>query len=208
MVVEQEMAEIYPPDAEELSQMLPETDCGHCGFPSCIEFAEALLGRETDPYQCPDLHHRFADVLDAVLEMKTDPIPYNVMMEEEPCELIEINRPDKNSPLLITCNFRETVRIMREILESSGTQAFLLPTSTHGYSIDNAVHERLFKATEIWKAMKQNGVETRLERPVLVIPGLADGERNSIRQLTRCEVLVGPISGFLVPLFCLKMEPG
>ena len=41
-VVQQEMAEIYPPDAEELSELLPATDCGRCGFASCIEFAEVL----------------------------------------------------------------------------------------------------------------------------------------------------------------------
>ena len=35
----------------------------------------------------------------------------------------------------------------------------------------------------------------------MVIPGLAEKERNSIRQLTGWEVLVGPVSGFLAPIF-------
>jgi CO dehydrogenase/acetyl-CoA synthase gamma subunit (corrinoid Fe-S protein) len=54
------------------------------------------------------------------------------MMEQVPCELIEINHPNEDAPLLITCNFRETVRIMKTILESTQTPAFLLPTFTHG----------------------------------------------------------------------------
>ena len=37
MVVEQEMAEIYPPTSEDLFEFLAETDCGDCGFPSCME---------------------------------------------------------------------------------------------------------------------------------------------------------------------------
>lgn len=204
MAVEQEMAEIYPPEAEELSEFLPETDCGNCGFASCIEFAESVLEKETRPNKCPDLDPKFIDILATIVELNKDPIPYNLMMEQVPCELIEINSPDKDSPVLITCNFQETVRIMKEILESTSTEAFLLPTHTHGYSVDNAVHEKMFKAMEIWKAIKDNSVEARVERPTMIIPGLAETERNSIRQLTRWEVVVGPVSGFLLPLFILN----
>jgi acetyl-CoA decarbonylase/synthase complex subunit gamma len=204
MVVEQEMAEIYPPEGEELSEFLSGTDCGNCGFPTCIEFAEALLRKEIIPQKCPDLSDKFADVLASIVGLNKDPIPYNVMMEQERCELIEINSPDKDSPLLVTCNFQETVRIMKEILQRTATQAFLLPTLTHGYSVDNAVYERMFKAMEVWKAMKENVVEEKVERSILIIPGLAESERNSIRQLTRWDVLVGPISGFLVPLFIIE----
>lgn len=204
MAVEQEMAEIYPPEAEDLSEFLPETDCGNCGFASCIEFAEAVLEKESRPNKCPDLDDKFIDILATIVELNKDPIPYNLMMEQVPCELIEINSPDKDSPVLITCNFQETVRIMKEILESTSTEAFLLPTHTHGYSVDNAVHEKMFKAMEIWKAIKDNSVEARVERPTMIIPGLAETERNSIRQLTRWEVVVGPVSGFLLPLFILN----
>ena len=204
MVVEQEMANIYPPDAEGLSELLPEIDCGECGFESCIEFAEVLVKGGASPSSCPDLDSAYAGILDNILKINKDPIPYNIMMEQEPCTLIEINNPDKSSPLLVTSNFRETVRIMKEIFERTGMSVFLLPTFTHGYSVDNAVHERMFKATEIWKAMKENAVEGMVGRTVMVIPGLAEKEKNSIRQITGWEVLVGPVSGFLAPLFILK----
>lgn len=204
MAVEQEMAEIYPPDAEELSKMLPETDCGNCGFSSCIEFAEMVLGGEVTADKCSDIDDEFADALTSILKLEKAPIPYDIMMEQEPCQLLGINSPDENSPLLVTCNFRETVRIMKEILESTSTRAFILPTFTHGYSVDNAVHERMFKATEVWKAIKENEVETRINKTTLIIPGLAEFERNSLRLITRWEVLVGPVSGFLVPLFIRK----
>lgn len=204
MVVQQEMAEIYPPEAEELSELLPDIDCGSCGFGSCIEFAEALVEKQATPSNCPELDREFTDRLTAILALNKDPIPYNIMMEQEPCTLIEINNPDKQSPLLITSNFRETVRIMKEILQSTGTRTFLLPTFTHGYSVDNAVHERMVKATEIWKMLKENAVEEKVGKNVMIIPGLADKERNSIRQMTGWNVLIGPISGFLAPLFILK----
>ncbi len=208
MVVEQEMAQIYPPTDEELAQLLSDSDCGECGFDSCVAFASALLERKIEPHICPDLDEKFQSKLAVIIDLKKDPIPYNIMMEQHPCELIEINEPDEKSPLLITANFRETVAIMRGILEATATRAFLLPTFTHGYSVDNAVAERMFKAVEVLKAMKETYVEQKLERPVIIIPGLAESERNAIRQMTRCEVLVGPISGFLAPLFVLAQQDG
>ncbi len=204
MAVQQEKAEIHPPEAEELSQFLPESDCGKCGFPSCIEFAEALIEGEADPSRCPELESEFVSAIRSILTLDREPIPYNIMMEQEPCTLIEINNPGKGSPLLVTGNFRETVRIMREILESTGTGSFLLPTFTHGYSVDNAVHEKMFKAKEIWTALKDNSVEEKTGKSLMIIPGLAEKEKNAIRQISGWDVLVGPISGFLAPLFILS----
>ena len=206
MAVEQEMAEIYSPTEEDLAEFLPDLDCGDCGFSSCVEFGAAVLENRTSPQKCPELSQEISNLLASIVQLEKDPIPYNLMMEQAPCELIEVANPDKNAPLLITCNFRETVRIMKEILEKTGTSAFLLPTQTHGYSVDNAVHERMFKAIEIWKAMQENTVIEKVDRSVLVIPGLAESEKNAIRQLTRWDVLVGPVSGFLTPLFLLQND--
>ena len=206
MVVEQEMAEVYPPTSEDLSELLPELDCGECGFSSCMEFGAAVLENKTSPQKCPELSPEFGKLLASIAKLEKDPIPYNIMMEQETCELIEVNNPDKSAPLLITCNFRETVRIMKEILEKTDTKAFLLPTHTHGYSVDNAVHERMFKAIEIWKAVQENKVAEKVDRSVMVIPGLAESEKNAIRQLTRWDVVVGPVSGFLTPLFLLQND--
>jgi acetyl-CoA decarbonylase/synthase complex subunit gamma len=206
MVVEQEMAEVYPPTPEDLAEFLPDIDCGDCGFSSCMEFGAAVLQNMTSPQKCPELNKEFGNLLTSIVKLKKDPIPYNLMMEQEPCELIEVNNPSKRAPLLITSNFRETVRIMKEILEKTSTRAFLLPTQTHGYSVDNAVHERMFKAIEIWKAMQENTITEKVDRSVLVIPGLAESEKNAIRQLTRWDIVVGPVSGFLTPLFLFQND--
>jgi CO dehydrogenase/acetyl-CoA synthase gamma subunit (corrinoid Fe-S protein) len=204
MAVQQEMAEIYPPYAEEVSVLLTETDCGKCGFAGYIEFGEALIGGQATPSQCSEIDREFQISLDSILALNKDPIPYNVMMEQVPCTLHEIHSPGKGAPLLVTSNFQETVRIMREILERTATRSSLLPTFTHGYSINNAVHKRMFKATEVFKALKGNAVEEKVGRTVMVIPGLAEKEKNAIRQLTGWGILVGPVSGFLAPLFVLK----
>ena len=206
MAVKQEMAEIYPPEVDELCDYLPDIDCKKCGYESCVVFAEALLGKKTEPQKCPELSPEFSQLLSSIISLKKDPVPYNTMMEQVPCELIAINNPNKHAPLLITCNFTETVSIIENILTETGTKAFLLPSFTHGYSVDNAVHERMFKAFEIWKAIQKSEVSNKIDKSLMVIPGLAESEKNAIRQLSRWTVLVGPVSGFLIPLFLWENE--
>jgi len=204
MVVEQEMASIYPPEPEDFVSYFPEIDCGACGFGNCVEFAEAVLTQKLVPHKCPELSADLANVMASIVALNKNPIPYNIMMEQAECRLIEIGCPSGDDPLLITCNFRQTVQIMQTILEQTASPAFLLPIFTHGYSVDNAVHERMFKAIDVWKSMQENEVAKKIIRPTLIIPGLAELQKNDIRQLTRWEVVVGPVSGFLVPLFILK----
>jgi len=207
MAVEQEMADIYLPNAEDLSEYLPDLDCGDCGFKSCVEFAEAVLGKMISPQKCPELSSELSERMSTIVALAIDPIPYNLMMEQDACQLIEICNPTSDAPLLITANFRETVRIMTEILELTDTPAFLLPIDTHGYSVDNAVHERMFRAIDVFKAMNENSVSEKVSLPRLVIPGLASSVKNGIRKLTQWEVLEGPVSGFLVPLFLKTSVP-
>jgi len=51
---------------------------------------------------------------------------------------------------------------MKETPEKKPTRVFLLPTFPHGYIVDNVVHERMFKATEVWKALKGNAAEEKV----------------------------------------------
>ncbi len=67
MVVEQEMAEIYPPTDEDLAEFLPDIDCGDCGFPNCMEFGAAVLENRTSPQKCPELSQEFGDLLASIV---------------------------------------------------------------------------------------------------------------------------------------------
>ena len=99
MVVEQEMAEIYPPDPEDLCEFLPETDCTKCGYSSCMEFAAAILKKEIDAHKCSDMDDEFAELLNSTAALKRVPIPYNVMMEQEPCNGVRPNIKQVKRPI-------------------------------------------------------------------------------------------------------------
>lgn len=41
------------PVVERIDSLLPQTQCGQCGFPGCRPYAEAIAGEEVDINRCP-----------------------------------------------------------------------------------------------------------------------------------------------------------
>ncbi len=41
------------PVADQIDQLLPQTQCGQCGYPGCRPYAEAIASGEADINQCP-----------------------------------------------------------------------------------------------------------------------------------------------------------
>ena len=74
MVVEQEMAEVYPPTEEDLAEFLSDIDCRDCGFPSCMEFGAAVLENKTSPQKCSELNQEFGNLLASIVKLEKDPI--------------------------------------------------------------------------------------------------------------------------------------
>ena len=62
MAVQQEMAEIHPPDAEELSELLPATDRRQCGFGVVSSLRRFLSKGEQEYPSVPDLAVDFPEI--------------------------------------------------------------------------------------------------------------------------------------------------
>ena len=43
----------YPPKINEINELLPQTQCGQCGFKGCLPYAEAIAEGRADINQCP-----------------------------------------------------------------------------------------------------------------------------------------------------------
>lgn len=204
MVVEQEYADLYPLNDEILMEYLSDIDCGDCGVSSCVEFAEALISGKATSTQCTELDPKMAGVMDRLLKFELPVIPYNVMMESFDPGLIQVNNPDESSPVMVTCNFQETVKLLQDIFAASGVKVFLLMSDTKGYSVDNAVEEKRFSAFEIVKVLTETEVGTLVGHRDLMIPGLTKHLASQIKQVTGWNVMVGPVSGFEIPLFLMR----
>jgi electron transport complex protein RnfB len=55
------------PIIEKIDSILPQTQCGQCGYPGCKPYATAIANGEADINQCPpggdDGIHKLADLL-------------------------------------------------------------------------------------------------------------------------------------------------
>jgi len=61
--------------AERLDRLLPQTQCGQCGFPGCRPYAEAMARGEAGPDHCPPGGDAGAYALAHVLGVP--PLPYD-----------------------------------------------------------------------------------------------------------------------------------
>ncbi len=68
-----------PPDqgqlVERLDRLLPQTQCGQCGFPGCRPYAEAMAKGQAGPDHCPPGGDAGAHALAHVLGVA--PVPYD-----------------------------------------------------------------------------------------------------------------------------------
>ena len=76
------------PVADQVDSLLPQTQCGQCGYPGCRPYAEAIASGEADINQCPPggeaTIHALADLLDR------DPKPLNPENGEETAATVAV----------------------------------------------------------------------------------------------------------------------
>ncbi len=114
--------------------------------------------------------------------------------------LYEINNPKPESPLLVTTNFSLTYFTVAGEVEGSGVPAWLLITDAEGLSVLTAWAAGKFDAEKIAKAVKQFGVEGKLNHKKLVLPGLVAVLSGDLEEeLPGWEIRVGPREAIDIP---------
>jgi CO dehydrogenase/acetyl-CoA synthase gamma subunit (corrinoid Fe-S protein) len=205
-MVKQEFADLYPLTDDSLAEYLPGVDCRSCGFSSCLEFAEALIDHKVSTAACPEIDPKMGFLIDTITRIDLPKIPYNIMMESFTPGIMNIGSPVASAPVLVTGNFIETVKLLQKILEACKVSAFLIMSDTKGYSLDNAVVEKRFSPFEILKAITESEIGSLVNHRNIVIPGLARHLSGQIKQTLGWQVLIGPVSGFELPLFLFNED--
>lgn len=116
--------------------------------------------------------------------------------------LYEINNPKPESPVLVTTNFSITYFSVANEVEGSGLPARLLVVDADGMSVLTAWAAGKFDAERIAKAVKAFGVEDKISRKRIVIPGhvaVLSGELEE--ELPGWEIRVGPREAVDLPGF-------
>lgn len=108
--------------------------------------------------------------------------------------LRKVGNPNRSSPVLVTCNFELTVRIVTKTLEHHGIDAWLLVAPTKGVNAWCAGGAGDFTADTVVSIIKTSGIEDRVDHRVLILPQLAANGINiwSVKERTGWRPRFGP----------------
>ncbi len=120
-----------------------------------------------------------------------------------PCKtgLIKIGNPDRNAPVLLTCNYHLTVERVKRSLE--GIDAWLLVANSRGVNVWCASTGGLFTNHDVISVLKVSGVEELLDHRDLIMPQLAATgvEPRIIERKTGWKLIWGPVYAKDIPAF-------
>ncbi len=112
----------------------------------------------------------------------------------------EIGKPTDTSPVFITGNFALTYFLVKGDIENSKMDAYLVVADSEGISVESSVAGRRLTAEKFAEAIKSSGLDQKLKKKVLVIPGRAARLSGELEELLPgWKVLVGPRDSSGIP---------
>ena len=196
-----EEIDLHQLTAEDLAKYLPPEGCKEKGFAGSRALSEALVGKKVKASECKGIVPELADAIDGVLSLDLRLPESDPMMNKVEEKLMEINSPDSSSPVLITGNSVITKQILTAIFGKTKVKAYLAPTETLGYTVDNAVNENTFTAMSVLKGIGDSRIASKVDERRLILPGLAETAKSSIERITKWPAEIGPVSGFELPIY-------
>ncbi|MCB2182977.1 MAG: acetyl-CoA decarbonylase/synthase complex subunit gamma [Desulfobulbaceae bacterium] len=138
------------------------------------------------------------------LNIFTDPQRPMVVQED----IYNINGPDENSPVLITCNFSLTYFIVSGEIEGSKVPSWLLIKDTEGLSVLTAWAAGKFGADLIAQFINKSGILDKVKHRDLIIPGyLASIKGELEEELPDWTITIGPREAGHLPAFLKEWKP-
>jgi len=106
--------------------------------------------------------------------------------------LREFGHPTNDSPVMYTSNFALTYFTVESDIKQAGIDAYLVVIDTEGLSIQSAVAGRKLTADVIAEAIKESGVEKKVNHRILISPGMAARLSGETEEASKWTVKVGP----------------
>ncbi|MFH0847784.1 MAG: acetyl-CoA decarbonylase/synthase complex subunit gamma, partial [Chloroflexota bacterium] len=116
--------------------------------------------------------------------------------------IYEIGKPDKSSPVFVTCNFSLTYFIVSGEIETSRVPSYLLVKDTEGLSVMTSWAAGKFVADTIAPFVKKCGIADKVAHRKLIIPGYIAAESSSLEEeLPDWQILTGPREAAHIPAY-------
>jgi len=107
--------------------------------------------------------------------------------------LVCIGKPDRKSPVLLTCNFHLTVQRLKRALK--GMDVYLLVANSRGINVWCAATGGLLTHHDVISVIKTSGIEELVDHRNVILPQLAATgvEARTVHQKTGWRVVFGPV---------------
>jgi NAD-dependent dihydropyrimidine dehydrogenase PreA subunit len=117
--------------------------------------------------------------------------------------LRRVGEPDRNSPVLVTCNFHTTVERLTRVLRKAGVNAWLLVADSKGVNVWCAAGGDEFTTHSVVSAVKTSGIADRVGHRHLILPPLgAPAIRiDEVRDRTGFSPRWGPVRAADIPAY-------
>lgn len=120
-----------------------------------------------------------------------------------PCKtgIYEIGKPDRTSPVLLTCNFLLTVERVKRAL--SGMDAWLLAANSRGINVWCAATGGLMTDHDVISVLKTSGIGDKVDHRTVILPQLAATgiEGGVIAKKAGWKTVWGPVDAADIPAF-------
>ncbi|MEM2025927.1 MAG: acetyl-CoA decarbonylase/synthase complex subunit gamma, partial [Desulfurococcaceae archaeon] len=118
----------------------------------------------------------------------------------------EIGKPGEMSPVFVTGNFALTYFLVKGDIENSKIDAYLVVADSEGISVESSVAGRRLTAEKFADAIKSSGLDKKLKKKVVVLPGRAARLSGELEELLPgWKVLVGPRDSSGIPDYAEKV---
>jgi len=115
--------------------------------------------------------------------------------------LYQIGRPDGNSPVLATANYKLTFDLLRKELD--GISAWILVLNTHGINVWCAAGKGTFSTNEVVQQIENSNLKSIVTHREIILPqlGATGVAAHEVRKHSGFRVLYGPVYAKDIPAF-------
>lgn len=194
-------ADLYEKSIQ-IGNYVSQDDYKACGFSSQSEFLNTMREGRLDPSQCGLGHTRFHHLLWAAKPDEILPETEVLQLPEAaPSGLFPVNRPDAESPILVSGNSALTVGVLSAVLSTTISPFWYLVVDTDGHTVDMAMVYEVLTVDRIVQALDTGGVNRIAPLSSLLLPGVAAAIAGGLAERCDRSVALGPICAAELPLF-------
>jgi CO dehydrogenase/acetyl-CoA synthase gamma subunit (corrinoid Fe-S protein) len=178
------------------------SDCVACGFPSCEAFVKAVKAGKKKTANCPFIDENKTYALEAIRKIEDSWPEVPLLTHPRPSfvGLIELNKPTSESLVLVSGNNEYTEQVLMTVVSTTVCPFFIIFVNTEGNTVDMAMIYRTLTAERVGDALKETGIEEKVNTREIIIPGLASSLSGEIERISGWRVRVGPLCAAELPL--------